>query len=101
MDGSGFEFIAVQKYFGFFFNSETPHKVNCVCSLLTLSVHLMQTFSLKKYHLVIRKVFIHYQCWTKSGIDHLDNVWQKHFQHFCLANVLIYNSFGKPKATYA
>ena len=48
MDGSGYEFIAVQKYFGFFFNSETPHKVNCVCLLLTLSVHLMQTFSLKK-----------------------------------------------------
>ena len=48
MDGSGFEFIAVQQYFGFFLNSETPHKVNCVCLLLTLSVHLIQTFSLKK-----------------------------------------------------
>ena len=65
-----------------FFNSETPHKVNCVCLLLTLSVHLMPTFSLKKYHEVIRKVFIHHQCWTKSGIDHLDNVWHSIFDIF-------------------
>ena len=98
MDGSGFEFIAVQKYFEFFLNSETPHKVKCVCLLLTLSVHLMETVSLKKYHQAIHKVFIHYQCWTKSGIDHLGNVWH---EHFCLANALIYNSFGKPKATFA
>ena len=57
MDGSGFEFIAIQQYFGFFLNSETPHKVNCVCLLLTLSVHLMQTFSSRKYHQVI--LYIH------------------------------------------
>ena len=76
-----------------FLNSETPHKVNCVCLLLTLSVHLMPTFSLKKYHEVIRKVFIHNQYWTKSGIDHLDNVWHKHFRHFMLGKCIDIQQF--------
>ena len=69
--------LCSSKVFWFFFNSETPHKVKCVCLLLTLSVHLMQTLSLRKYQ-AIHKVFIHYQCWTKSRIDHLGNVWHKH-----------------------
>ena len=70
--------LCSSKVFWIFLNSKTPHKVKCVCLLLTLSVHLMQTLSLKKYQ-AIHKVFIHYQCWTKSGIDHLGNVWHKHF----------------------
>ena len=70
--------LCSSKVFWIFLNSETPHKVKCVCLLLTLSVHLMRTLSLKKYQ-AIHKVFIHYQCWTKSGIDHLGNVWHKHF----------------------
>ena len=77
MDGSGLS-LCSSKVFWIFLNSETPHEVKCVCLLLTLSVHLMQTLSLKKYQ-AIHKVFIHYQCWTKSGIDHLGNVWHKHF----------------------
>ena len=70
--------LCSSKVFWIFLNSEAPHKVKCVCLLLTLIVHLMQTLSLKKYQ-AIHKAFIHYQCWTKSGIDHLGNVWHKHF----------------------
>ena len=44
MDGSGLEFMQFKSIL-IFLNSETPHKVKCVCLLLTLRVHLMQTLS--------------------------------------------------------
>ena len=79
MNGSGFEFMQFNSILDFLIQILKHHiKLKCVCLLLTLIVHLMQTLSLKKYQ-AIHKVFIHYQCWTKSGIDHLVNVWHKHF----------------------